>query len=95
MGSEDLLLDYLSGLLGLNSAIDPTLGFLFGGSIFINILAGKKIWKDYQTTKSYITLLRDVEPLLTSIINKKSHFKPAEIEEAIRIKGKIKEVLEK
>ena len=42
-----------------------------------------------------VNKLRDIEPLLTSIINKKSHFKPAEIEEAIRIKGKIKGVLEK
>ncbi len=93
MASDDYLLE-LWNWLSLNSPFGTVMNLMFVCSLGGNVLLGKKVLADIKTEKFYIGLLKDVEPLLTKIIDGK-RFTDSEIEEAKQIKNIIKRGLNK
>jgi len=86
MGLEDVIWNKIIAFITSNPLIaNSSIGIM----ILSNIYFIKKSNDRNKELKNYIGLFKDIEPLLTKIIDEKK-FTKSEIQEAIRIKNKIK-----
>ncbi len=92
MEASDIIFD-LWNWLSVNSSLGFILNGVFVTSIGGNIYLLKKLNEGNQSEKNYIYLLKQVEPLLSKIIDGKK-FENHEIEDAKTIRNIIKFNLE-